>query len=147
MLRARRTVAMAAMSVLLVAGPPEAQQPVADVPGPGRPAPVPQPTPGPPTQVPAAPDTLSATHTPPPPRLPPPAPPPPPGRTTLAPSPPDSEEAPTAPPQPDAVSHHQRAPEELIPSRVPTFVGPDLFQPPAHQGWITIAPSFTLSAE
>ena len=27
------------------------------------------------------------------------------------------------------------------------FVGPDLFNPPAHQGWITLTPSLTLSAE
>ena len=27
------------------------------------------------------------------------------------------------------------------------FVGPDLFNPPAHQGWITITPSLTLSGE
>ena len=27
------------------------------------------------------------------------------------------------------------------------FVGPDLFNPPAHQGWITLTPSLTLSGE
>jgi opacity protein-like surface antigen len=37
-------------------------------------------------------------------------------------------------------------PEELLPpGRV--FVGPDLFNPPAHQGWLTLTPSFTLSGE
>ena len=42
-------------------------------------------------------------------------------------------------------------PEDLLRSRTPAtvaprvFVGPDLFNPPAHQGWITVTPSFTLS--
>jgi hypothetical protein len=41
-------------------------------------------------------------------------------------------------------------PEDLLPSRAPTlvppplFVGPNLFNPPAPQGWLTITPSFTL---
>jgi hypothetical protein len=46
-----------------------------------------------------------------------------------------------------------RVPEQFQPSREPTlspprtFVGPDLFNPPAPQGWLTLTPSFTLSAE
>jgi len=41
----------------------------------------------------------------------------------------------------------------LLPSRAPTllgpniFVGPDLFNPPPQQGWLTIAPTFTLSGD
>jgi hypothetical protein len=43
-------------------------------------------------------------------------------------------------------------PEELLPSREPAappriFVGPDLFNPPAQQGWLTLTPSLTLSGE
>jgi hypothetical protein len=38
-------------------------------------------------------------------------------------------------------------PEDLLDSRTSTIIGPDLFNPPAHQGWITVTPSFTLSAE
>jgi hypothetical protein len=43
-------------------------------------------------------------------------------------------------------------PEDLLPSRAPTqapppvFVGPSLFNPPAPQGWLTVTPTFTLSA-
>jgi hypothetical protein len=44
-------------------------------------------------------------------------------------------------------------PEEPLPSRAPTllgpsvFVGADLFNPPAPQGWLSITPTFTLSGE
>ena len=44
-------------------------------------------------------------------------------------------------------------PEELLPSRAPTllgpnvFLGPDLFNPPAPQGWLSITPTFTLWGE
>jgi hypothetical protein len=44
-------------------------------------------------------------------------------------------------------------PEESLPAREPTllgpsvFIGPDLFNPPAQQGWLSITPSFTLSGE
>jgi hypothetical protein len=44
-------------------------------------------------------------------------------------------------------TEEERTPEETLPTRSPTFVGPDLFNPPAHQGWISITPSFTLSGE
>jgi hypothetical protein len=44
-------------------------------------------------------------------------------------------------------------PEDLLSTRAPTlfgpsvFVGPDLFNPPAPQGWLSITPTFTLSGE
>ena len=44
-------------------------------------------------------------------------------------------------------------PEKLLETRTPVtdtprvFIGPDLFNPPAHQGWITVTPSLTLSGE
>jgi hypothetical protein len=41
----------------------------------------------------------------------------------------------------------ERVPEELLETRTPTFIGPDLFNPPPHQGWLNITPSFTLSGE
>jgi hypothetical protein len=77
-----------------------------------------------------------------------PVPPPPPGPTTPAQPPPTEEEADRRPsPEPETVTETQRVPEEVLESRPPTFVGPDLFNPPPHQGWITVTPSFTLSGE
>jgi len=35
----------------------------------------------------------------------------------------------------------------LLPTRVPGFIGPDLFNAPPHQGFITLTPSFTLGGE
>jgi hypothetical protein len=72
----------------------------------------------------------------------------PPGPGTPLPAPPDKEKAeePETPPA-ERAPERPRVPEELLYSRTPSFVGPDLFNPPAQQGWISIAPSLTLSAE
>jgi hypothetical protein len=40
-----------------------------------------------------------------------------------------------------------RVPEEPLRTDTPTFFGPDLFNPPPQQGWLTLTPSFTLSGE
>jgi hypothetical protein len=67
--------------------------------------------------------------------------------------PPEVKEEPPPPPRQEPVAAPQRVPEQLLPSRAPTltppptFVGPDLFNPPAPQGWLTVTPTFTLSAE
>lgn len=77
-----------------------------------------------------------------------PVPPPPPGPTTPAQPPPTAEEAERQPsPEPQTVTEPLRVPEEVLESRPPMFVGPDLFNPPPHQGWLTVTPSFTLSGE
>jgi hypothetical protein len=66
---------------------------------------------------------------------------------------PTKDEQPEAPPPVEAAPEPPRVPEDLLQTRTPVtdtprvFVGPDLFNPPAHQGWITITPSLTLSAE
>jgi len=116
-------------SILFLAGMPAAQQPQPGEQRPAQPTPVPIPPPGPgtPTQ------------------------PGPPGRQ---PAPPAKKEEPEAPLPPEtAIQPTQRVPEDLLRSPVPTvvaprvFVGPDLFNPPATQGWLTVTPSFTLSGE
>src|SRR5262245_40622032 len=96
-----------------------ASAPGAQPPTPSPPAPSPTPTPAPGTPP-------SPTPTPPPKEK------------------PEEEVA----PRPEVVIPQERVPEELLPSRtVPTFIGPDLFNPPAHQGFITLTPTFTLSGE
>jgi hypothetical protein len=72
---------------------------------------------------------------------------PPPGPTAPVPAPPPSEEEPEVPPEAERPVELERVPEELLETRTPTFVGPDLFNPPAQQGWLNITPSFTLSGE
>lgn len=78
------------------------------------------------------------------------APTPPPG--TVRPTPTTEEQPEVAPPV-EAAPEPPRVPEDLLQTRTPltdtprVFVGPDLFNPPAHQGWITITPSLTLSGE
>lgn len=64
--------------------------------------------------------------------------PPPPGKQT--------EEEPTAP-KAEVQIPQERVPENLFPTRAPTYAGPDLFNPPPHRGFITLTPSFTLSGE
>jgi hypothetical protein len=59
---------------------------------------------------------------------------------------PAEEERQIAPTGPGAPVNLQRVPEELLPRSTP-FVGPDLFNPPAQQGWLTITPTITLSGE
>jgi hypothetical protein len=79
-----------------------------------------------------------------------PVPPLPPGPAAPVPAPPATkeEEVERQPsPEPETAAEPQRVPEQLLESRAPTFVGPDLFNPPAHQGWLTVTPSLTLSAE
>ena len=68
--------------------------------------------------------------------------------------PPTAKEEPELlPPPPETAIEPQPVPEEPLPSRAPTllgpsvFVGPDLFNPPAPQGWLSITPTFTLSGE
>src|SRR5687767_10159705 len=66
---------------------------------------------------------------------------------------PTKDEQPEVPPPAEAAPEPPRVPEDLLQSRTPVtdtprvFVGPDLFNPPAHQGWITLTPSVTLSGE
>jgi len=84
-----------------------------------------------------------------------------------APSKPPSPTAPTAPGQPptqqpeaereppptaERPADVPRVPEEAVRGGLfgrggRLFSGPDLLNPPAHQGWITLTPSFTLSGE
>ena len=69
--------------------------------------------------------------------------------------PPGEEPAPTTEAPPPAPFERGSAgsvvPEDLLQAeqptvtRPPTFLGPDLFNPPVHRGWITITPTFTLS--
>ena len=82
----------------------------------------------------------------------PPRPPAPVGPTPGQPPSKEAEEEREAIPRPERPAELPRVPEEVVPggptgrgSRV--FVGPDLLNPPAHQGWITLTPSFTLSGE
>src|SRR5262249_40499535 len=64
--------------------------------------------------------------------------------------PPAAKEEEPAPPPLQPVAEPRLVPEGLLPSRAPTlvpppvFVGPNLLNPPAPQGWLTITPSFTL---
>jgi len=117
--------------LFVLVGAPGAQAPTTEEPTPGtiqpgtpRPAPTPtQPTPGP--EVPTGPAVPT----------------PPPAKT---------EEEPR--PQVEPTVEQRRIPEQIGPTReatqtAPFFVGPDLFNPPAPQGWLTITPSFTLSGE
>jgi hypothetical protein len=62
-------------------------------------------------------------------------------------TPPAQEEQVEPPPPAETATEPQPVPEQIVPGYTPTFVGPDLFNPPAHQGWITLTPSFTLSGE
>src|SRR5687768_6048268 len=72
------------------------------------------------------------------------APPPP---TGPVPPPPATEEAPEPPLAEEAEPEPPRVPEEPLRTDTPTFFGPDLFNPPPQQGWLTLTPSFTLSGE
>jgi len=67
------------------------------------------------------------------------------------PEPPPRPEAPEPEPPVEAPSEARPTPtpEEPLPTPTPgvappTFVGPDLFNPPAHRGWITLTPSITI---
>jgi hypothetical protein len=60
---------------------------------------------------------------------------------------PQAEEVPPAPPISEPILELQPVPEDVLTTRTPILSGPDLFNPPAHQGWLTITPSFTLSGE
>ena len=69
--------------------------------------------------------------------------------------PPGEEPAPTTEAPPPAPFERGSAggvvPEDLLQAeqptvtRPPTFLGPDLFNPPVHRGWITLTPTFALS--
>src|SRR5262249_25469339 len=48
-------------------------------------------------------------------------------------------------PRPEIVVPQQRIPEQLFPPQSATYIGPNLFNPPPHQGFITLTPTFTLS--
>src|SRR5688572_25151260 len=112
-------VGIAVAAVLLFAGASGAQPPATDTPS------TPPPVTAPPT-VPTVPETTTT---------------------------PTAEEGPSPPPPSETVTEGLRVPEEVLPSDTATvgaprvFTGPDLFNPPAHQGWITLTPSFTLSGE
>src|SRR5262245_6650353 len=96
--------------------------------------------------VPGTPAAQPPTPTQPGPAQPAPVPAPTPGAPTPTPTPPTKEkEEPT--PRPEIAIPQERVPETLLPTRVPGFIGPDLFNPPAHQGFITLTPSFTLGGE
>lgn len=140
-----RTIAGALVSfcALCGAGTLYAQQPPPGGAAPTQPAPVPSqpPRPGqPPAPGPAQPPQPG------------PAQPPVPGLPT--PPSPTKEPEPEPTPPPETVTEPQRrVPEDLLRSPAPTtlpprvFVGPDLFNPPPPQGWLTLTPSFTLSGE
>ena len=120
------TLAAALLLLLTTTNPAFAQQPTPPPPQPGGP---PQPgTPaGPPQPAPGQPEP-----------------------------PPGEEPAPTTEAPPPAPFERGSAgsvvPEDLLQAeqptvtRPPTFLGPDLFNPPVHRGWISITPTFTLSA-
>jgi opacity protein-like surface antigen len=126
---------LAALHFLAASGTVQAQtsddKPAQPVPTPGQPTRPPSPTPAQPTrpetQTPARPE----------------------GPTPTTPTK-EAEPEPVQPP-PIAAEPPQRIPEEVLRSPVPTFlpppvfVGPDLFNPPAPQGWLSLTPSFTLS--
>jgi hypothetical protein len=63
------------------------------------------------------------------------------------PTPPGKQEEPETPTPVEREPERPRVPEQLLQTRTPSFVGPDLFNPPAHQGWISVTPSLTLSSE
>jgi len=69
------------------------------------------------------------------------------------PTPPTTAQEEPEPPPPETAVEPRSIPEDLLPTRWPTllgpsiFVGPDLFNPPAQQGWLSIMPTFTLSGE
>src|SRR5215510_13169970 len=124
-----------AVFVLVLAGVSGAQPPVREEPAPPSTppsTPPPSPTPVRPEPVPALPSG--------------PAGPTPPGPT----APPAAKEEEPPPPSPEPIAEPRRVPEGLLPSRAPTlvpppvFVGPNLFDPPAPQGWLSITPTFTL---
>lgn len=73
----------------------------------------------------------------------------PPGPTgpTVPVPPPVTEEEQPQPPTAEVPADLERVPEQLVDTYTPTFIGPDLFNPPPHRGWINITPSFTLSGE
>jgi hypothetical protein len=112
----------AAVSIFLFAGAPGAQPPAPTEPRPGG---QPTPIPGPPTAPGVPPITTPPTKE----------------------KEKEKEELREPTPRPGIAVPQERVPEELFPTRAPTFGGPDLFNPPAHQGFITITPSFTLSGE
>jgi hypothetical protein len=136
MYSARATgVAAAVLWGFVLVGAAAAQPPTTDdrtpTPTPSQPLPPREPGPGQPAPVPSTPPA--------------------PGAPT-PPTPTREEERPPAPPA-ETATEPLRVPEELLPSRErtrvapPSFVGPNLFNPPAQQGWLTITPSFTLSGE
>jgi hypothetical protein len=122
-------VGVAAVSMLVLSEVVPAQPPTTPPPAPPGGAPVPAPPPAGPTPVPG----------------------PAPGPVPTPPSPAQEESEPAPPPETSIEA--ERTPEETLPAREPTllgpsvFIGPDLFNPPAQQGWLSITPSFTLSGE
>ena len=127
------SVAGAIFLLLTATGPALGQQPAPPVPQPGAPS---QPgAPGEPQQpgVPGQPGQ--------------------PGVPEPRPEAPPITEVPVAPAQRDPGSAAGVVPEDLVPAeqptlvRPPTFLGPDLFNPPVPRGWITVTPTFTLSGE
>ena len=131
MLGARAIVSVAAAVSIVcgAAGIAVAQQPAPEPTTPTRPPTPTVPTPAQPTPVP--PPTGTPTPTKPPAK--------------------EKEEEPQPPPA-ERAGAPLRVPEDFrtpAPGTVTprVFVGPDLFNPPAPQGWLTLTPSFTLSAE
>src|SRR5262245_40163974 len=147
MRRAPCITTVAAACMLIVAGVSRAQPPAPSeptpTPGPGAPAPT-QPTPAPTQPQPGQPTPRPTPARP--------GTPEPPTGTTPTPTP-EVKEEPLPPPRQEPLVSPLRVPEQLQSGREPTlspprtFVGPDLFNPPAPQGWLTLTPSFTLSAE
>jgi len=108
-------------------GTPVEPNPPPSAPAPGSPTP---PGPTQPSPVPSSPAT--------------------PGIPTPAPT---DQEQPQPPLAPETAVEPPPIPEDLLPTRGPTllgpsiFVGPDLFNMPSQQGWLSIVPTFTLSGE
>jgi predicted porin len=87
-----------------------------------------------------------------------PAQPPQPGAPGQPPPPTGQEPAPTTEVPPAPAPFERGSAESVVPedpllaeqptiTRPPTFLGPDLFNPPVPRGWITVTPTFTLSGE
>jgi hypothetical protein len=137
--RTSLSVAAASILVLVLAGGLGAQPRTPDE---SAPVPAPPSAPGPPTSP--APQPVPAQPAP--------VPPSPTGPAVPTP-PPTAKEEPEPLPPPETAIEPRPVPEDLLPTRAPTlfgpsvFVGPDLFNPPAPQGWLSITPTFTLSGE